>query len=507
MDNLSYNYLPNSNQLLSVDENDSFAKDVGFKETTTGNDYSYDDNGNLITDANKGIINISYNHLNLPSQVTFAAEKYIDYIYDATGVKLQKIVTDTGNSTKTNYAGNYIYEEAAGIEELKFFNQPEGYVEPDGNGGFEYIYQYKDHLGNIRLSYSDADGNGSINAATEIVEENNYYPFGLKHKGYNNVVNGTENMYKTFQGQEINEELGLNWLSFKWRNHDPAIGRFMSVDPLAEQYSYQFPYNFAENRVIDGFELEGLEWVDVDGAWEYQGYTQVEAGSPLFFAPEGSSPVASWTSQEVAEGYPVGIGALVETLNIGGPDGTIEQFQANTSGMVELPYSGTEQTGLGSSGTYSIDGHTVYGYYNRNDVTGVVNDQWGTVESVSNMINAITEFDIQTLLSNPIQIGDMRSPTNGRVNLSPGAMHHGDNGAFDIRLLGVNGGLPGGSLINDAAFSTQNTQLFINALGNNGFSRFLIGPNAVPNLNNSGGINVRNGGNGHNNHHHVDNRN
>jgi RHS repeat-associated protein len=53
-----------------------------------------------------------------------------------------------------------------------------------------------------------------------------YYPFGLKHKGYNNVVNGAGNNYKTFQGQEINEELGLNWLSFKYRNYDPAIGRF-----------------------------------------------------------------------------------------------------------------------------------------------------------------------------------------------------------------------------------------------------------------------------------------
>jgi len=35
-----------------------------------------------------------------------------------------------------------------------------------------------------------------------------YYTFGLKHKGYNNVVNGTENKYQTFQGQELEEELG-----------------------------------------------------------------------------------------------------------------------------------------------------------------------------------------------------------------------------------------------------------------------------------------------------------
>ncbi|MFV0158056.1 hypothetical protein OBK24_06220 [Empedobacter falsenii] len=68
------------------------------------------------------------------------------------------------------------------------------------------------------------------------------------------------NCYKyKYQGQERQDELGLNWDSFKWRNYDYAIARFFNIDPLAEQYSYQSPYNFAENRVVDGRELEGLE--------------------------------------------------------------------------------------------------------------------------------------------------------------------------------------------------------------------------------------------------------
>lgn len=99
---------------------------------------------------------------------------------------------------------------------LQFFNHAEGYVTPVIASGsaeissFNYIYQYKDHLGNIRLSYTDANNNGTI-TQNEIIEGNNYYPFGGSHKGYNNVVNGTENKYQTFQGQELNEELGLNW--------------------------------------------------------------------------------------------------------------------------------------------------------------------------------------------------------------------------------------------------------------------------------------------------------
>lgn len=51
-----------------------------------------------------------------------------------------------------------------------------------------------------------------------------------------------------------------DWRSFKWRNYDPSFARFFNVDPLSEDYAYQSHYNFSENRVIDGVELEGLEW-------------------------------------------------------------------------------------------------------------------------------------------------------------------------------------------------------------------------------------------------------
>ncbi len=116
-------------------------------------------------------------------------------------------------------------------------------------------------MGNVRLTYADLNNNGTIDPSSEILDEKNYYPFGLEHQGYNTTVIGIENNHKTFQGQEINKELGLNWLSFKYRNYDPTIGRFMSVDPLAEDYVYNGVYNFAENKVISHIELEGLEGV------------------------------------------------------------------------------------------------------------------------------------------------------------------------------------------------------------------------------------------------------
>jgi RHS repeat-associated protein len=168
---------------------------------------------------------------------------------------------------------------------LNFFPHPEGYVnvtfcdqcQLEYQYQYNYVYNYVDHLGNIRLSY----GYDPKTEQIKILEENHYYPFGLKHTNYNvdkkkyendieiqgktkiapyNSNTNVLNKYK-FQGQERQDELGLNWDSFKWRNYDPAIGRFMNIDPLAEKYSYQSPYNFSENKVIAYRELEGLEGV------------------------------------------------------------------------------------------------------------------------------------------------------------------------------------------------------------------------------------------------------
>jgi len=87
---------------------------------------------------------------------------------------------------------------------------------------------------------------------------NSYYPFGLTFNSYKRVT-AKENKYNTFQDQEKITDLDLNWIQFKWRNHDPAIGRFFNVDPLAEEYNYWTPYAFSGNMVTAHRELEGLE--------------------------------------------------------------------------------------------------------------------------------------------------------------------------------------------------------------------------------------------------------
>jgi RHS repeat-associated protein len=68
-----------------------------------------------------------------------------------------------------------------------------------------------------------------------------------------------KNKEHTFQDQRLDDDLGLNWVQFKWRNHDPQIGRFIEIDPLSEKYDYNSTYAFSENKLTVHVELEGLE--------------------------------------------------------------------------------------------------------------------------------------------------------------------------------------------------------------------------------------------------------
>jgi RHS repeat-associated protein len=116
IDELMYDYGTSSgNQLLEVSDNSTNdLKDNGFKDgNKDGDDYAYDQNGNLISDKNKGIIDIKYNVLNLPDTVTFSNNSTLQYTYDASGRKL--------TMTYFNPAGEAVYKNDY-VEELLFVN-------------------------------------------------------------------------------------------------------------------------------------------------------------------------------------------------------------------------------------------------------------------------------------------------------------------------------------------------------------------------------------------------
>ena len=216
IDELSYNYYPNSNKLQNVidgandpsttlgDFRTSALSPYATGKTAAALDYHYDVNGNLTRDLNKDIGSLTtdgivYNHLNLPWQITFRSatgtKGTITYIYDATGNKLKKTTIDSAGNleTVTTYIGAFQYQSHQALgstsipaDTLQFLGQPEGRVrlKTDTTGGqavssWKYDYFLKDHLGNTRMVLTDEQETDQYPAATmevgDSATENLYY--------------------------------------------------------------------------------------------------------------------------------------------------------------------------------------------------------------------------------------------------------------------------------------------------------------------------------------------
>ncbi|MEO6718922.1 MAG: DUF6443 domain-containing protein [Ferruginibacter sp.] len=129
-----------------------------------------------------------------------------------------------------------------------------------------YIFVYISNESNVDVFFDNLQ---VIHKPGPILEETHYYPFGLTMSGISSKAAGElQNKDKTFQGQKFDDDLGLNWVEFKYRNHDPQIGRFIEIDPLANEYVYNSTYAFSENKVTGHVELEGLECVGFNLFWD-----------------------------------------------------------------------------------------------------------------------------------------------------------------------------------------------------------------------------------------------
>ncbi len=121
-------------------------------------------------------------------------------------------------------------------------------------------YELSNHLGNVLSVVSDRKLFKNDTFVPDVLSYNDYYPFGMLLPNRNGASDG----YRYgFQGQEKDDEVKGegNSVNYKFRMHDPRVGRFFAVDPLYAQFPWNSQYAFSENRVIDAFELEGLESV------------------------------------------------------------------------------------------------------------------------------------------------------------------------------------------------------------------------------------------------------
>ncbi|MDJ1498598.1 Ig-like domain-containing protein [Cytophagaceae bacterium DM2B3-1] len=165
IDDLSYDYSANGgNQLVNVRDlthtvaqtTPSVAGDFTDGNITTSQEYFYDENGNLTKELNKNIT-IEYNHLNLPVAIRFTnSSNWIENVYNALGIKLEKIVHTASDNKTTRYVVGLVYEENV----LQFIPMVEGRVLPpqvSGKNEYVYEYHYMDHLGNLRLAFQKGE--------------------------------------------------------------------------------------------------------------------------------------------------------------------------------------------------------------------------------------------------------------------------------------------------------------------------------------------------------------
>ncbi|NQY08090.1 MAG: hypothetical protein HRT71_01065 [Flavobacteriales bacterium] len=198
----------------------------------------------------------------------------------------------------------------------------------------EKNFEMTNQLNNVLVVVTDkklVNTTGTSTFVADIVSVSDYYPFGMTQPGRTQ----TTNSYRYgFQGQEKDDEIkGIgNSINYKYRMHDPRIGRFFAVDPLAAEYPWNSPYAFSENRVISAIELEGLETHDV---------AQVENGQQLAASNTVTGPAPANPDIGVKVNYQIYNSSTNSTKfrseDIYNTTGTPNQ--ANLPPVIEGPYT------------------------------------------------------------------------------------------------------------------------------------------------------------------------
>jgi len=202
----------------------------------------YDANGNMIFDGRLGRA-VTYNTLNLPSSVAGIS---LSYTYDAAGNKLKK--SSSGNVT--DYIDGIQYTNGA-IELI----QTETGVARRNGASYSYEHNLTDHLGNVRYTFY----RNPVSGQAERLQSDDYYPFGLRKSSGSPVSLNNKYLYN---GKELQEE--LTQYDFSTRFYDPVIGRFTTIDPLAEDFDNMSPYNYGLNNPIRFIDPDGMSARDAD---------------------------------------------------------------------------------------------------------------------------------------------------------------------------------------------------------------------------------------------------
>ena len=252
--NSTYNY--SGNRLVSYCPGTVFEReDVGIGEIIvpkkgivfplTVQLHQYDANGNVTKDWERGL-DMSYNCLNLLEYASDNDANAINYCYLADGTKLS--VTDVGENG-LYYLGSLVYEKHANTIGLESAGFSSGRIVATAGNDTEIRYFLTDHLGSVRVVATDKDN---------VLERNDYQPFG---KRWNTASLPVSDNRDRFNGKEDQAFAGLPFSDYDARCYNKLNGRWLSQDPLADEYINHSQYCFCGNNPISMIDRDGRDWI------------------------------------------------------------------------------------------------------------------------------------------------------------------------------------------------------------------------------------------------------
>ena len=377
VDNLSMTY--DGNMLASVSDSAPAPSVTGSADFRDGAsmavEYTYDRNGNMTSDLNRRISSVSYNRQNRPARIKHSGgTETFTYLPDGTK-RGRTVLGKDWSLSRTEYRGNLVY---AG-DSLKCILFDGGLIAMYGASP-EYLFFLRDHLGSTRVV---ARSNGKA------VQVNHYYPYGMAYASGRmsgnaeahpvtgeggNVIDGdleigggtggmelarpgASQPYR-FLGNELYTSNSLGLYDFSARMYDPSLGRFLSVDPMAETCLNMTPFAYCGNNPIIRVDPEGEIWHIVGGAVVG---AVLEGGSALIQGKTGKEIGAAAVRGAIEGGVVAatgGAGLMVGIISNAGASvvgSAVEQVIAN-DGDIDVKVVGRDA--LVSGGLSLVTGKT-----------------------------------------------------------------------------------------------------------------------------------------------------
>ena len=307
IDDLDLDYGNDGHQLLKVTDrghNADLYSTIEYHNAAAQTDTTmfYDANGNLIRDLDRGIMAIRYNMLSLPDTIIFSNGGQIVNFYDATGQKYKSITytniasvipqqydfahysfeTDSIEYLVTEYTGNIEKQYSKRDTTIRIHNAIGYYSDST------YYHYIKDHLGNVCAV---------VNAnADTVVQRTMYYASGVPMA----QSWGRDTQPYLYNGKEFIESHGWNTYDYGFRGYYATIGRFTTIDPLAEQTPWQSPYAYAGNNFINA-----IDWMGLSGMMSGYNLTGVNSSGVVVYHDYSGDPRVILVDEDWKEGDPI----------------------------------------------------------------------------------------------------------------------------------------------------------------------------------------------------------